>query len=71
VLDSGYVDAALALGRGLRATWTPLRSPQPRLTLDHVLVDPAVGVATLDQARVPGSDHRAIVAELVLPSRTG
>ena len=71
VVGTGYLDAAVAVGRGLRATWTPLRSPQPRLTLDHVLVDPRMGVASLDLVPVPGSDHRAGVTELVLPSRAG
>ena len=71
VVATGYRDAAVVTGRALRATWTPLRSPQPRLTLDHVLVDPRVGVASLDLVPVPGSDHRAVVTELVLPSRAG
>jgi endonuclease/exonuclease/phosphatase family metal-dependent hydrolase len=71
VVRTGYRDAALAVGRALTATWTPLRSPQPRLTLDHVLVDPQVGVASLTLVPIPGSDHRAIVAELVLPHRSG
>jgi endonuclease/exonuclease/phosphatase family metal-dependent hydrolase len=71
VVATGYVDAAVAVGRALRATWTPLRSPEPRLTLDHVLVDPRVGVASLDLVPVPGSDHRAVVTELVLPPRAG
>jgi endonuclease/exonuclease/phosphatase family metal-dependent hydrolase len=63
----GYRDAAWTVGRALHATWTPLRLPHPRLTLDHVLVDPRIGVAAVAFARVPGSDHRAVVAELVLP----
>jgi endonuclease/exonuclease/phosphatase family metal-dependent hydrolase len=71
VVGTGYLDAAVSVGRALRATWTPLRSPQPRLTLDHVLVDPRMRVASLDLVPVPGSDHRAVVTELVLPSRAG
>ena len=39
----------------------------PRLALDHVLVDPRIGVAAVDLVPVPGSDHRALVADLVLP----
>jgi endonuclease/exonuclease/phosphatase family metal-dependent hydrolase len=35
--------------------------------LDHVLVDPRIGVAAVDLVHVPGSDHRALVADLVLP----
>ena len=69
VVGTGFVDAAWAVGRALWTTWTPLRSPQPRLTLDHVLLDPRVGVAGVTLHRVPRSDHRAVVAELVLPHR--
>jgi endonuclease/exonuclease/phosphatase family metal-dependent hydrolase len=71
VLASGYRDAAWTDGAALRATWTPLRLPHPRLTLDHVLVDPRIGVAAVAVARVAGSDHRAVVAELVLPQPAG
>jgi endonuclease/exonuclease/phosphatase family metal-dependent hydrolase len=71
VLALGYRDAAWAVGQALRATWTPLGWPQPRLSLDHVLVDPQVGVACVDLVRVAGGDHRAVVAELVLPPRAG
>jgi Endonuclease/Exonuclease/phosphatase family len=67
VLGLGYVDAARAAGRGLAWTWRPLRLPFPRLSLDHVLVDPRVAVASVEFVPVEGSDHRAVVAELVLP----
>jgi endonuclease/exonuclease/phosphatase family metal-dependent hydrolase len=39
----------------------------PRLALDHVLVDPRISVAAVEFASVRGSDHRALVADLVLP----
>ncbi len=64
----GWVDAGRAAGQGLRATWAPVRFPQPRLTLDHVLVDPRVGVAELRVVQLPGSDHRALVADLRIPA---
>jgi endonuclease/exonuclease/phosphatase family metal-dependent hydrolase len=67
VLAGGYVDAARATGRAGAWTWRPLRAPLPRLTLDHVLVDRRIEVAALAVARVRGSDHRALVADLVLP----
>jgi endonuclease/exonuclease/phosphatase family metal-dependent hydrolase len=67
VLARGYVDAARATGRAGDWTWRPLRAPSPRLTLDHVLVDPRIGVAAVAIARVRGSDHRAVVADLLLP----
>lgn len=68
VLDRGYRDAARAVGRAMVWTWAPLRPRFPRLAIDHVLVDPRIGVAAVDVVAVPGSDHRSVVAELVLPS---
>lgn len=67
VLRRGYRDAAQAIGRGLAWTWRPLRSPVPRLGLDHVLVDLRIAVADLTLLRVPGSDHRMVLADLALP----
>lgn len=69
VLGLGYDDAARATGRGMSWTWRPLRVPFPRLVLDHVLVDRRIGVASVAFVSVAGSDHRAVVAELVLPPR--
>jgi endonuclease/exonuclease/phosphatase (EEP) superfamily protein YafD len=69
VLRTGWADAAQRTGRGLSWTWRPLRLPWPRLVLDHVLVDPRIGVAAVALEPVPGSDHRALVADLVLPPR--
>jgi len=67
LLRRGWVDAARATGQGLRPTWSPIRVRVPRLTLDHVLVDPRIGVVSLAVVHVPGSDHRALVADLRLP----
>jgi len=67
VLRRGWTDAAQRAGRGLAWTWRPLRLPGPRLALDHVLVDPRIGVAGVQLVHVPGSDHRALVVDLVLP----
>ncbi|HEX2073068.1 MAG TPA: endonuclease/exonuclease/phosphatase family protein [Geodermatophilus sp.] len=68
VLRRGYRDAACAVGRGLAATWRPLRLGRPRLPLDHVLVDPRIAVAAVDLVPVRGSDHRALVVDLVVPA---
>lgn len=68
VLRRGWADAARRAGRGLVWTWRPLRFPWPRLTIDHVLVDPRISVASVQFVTVPGSDHRALVVDLVLPA---
>jgi endonuclease/exonuclease/phosphatase (EEP) superfamily protein YafD len=67
VLDRGYEDAADEMGHGLRATWPSNRRIPPPVTIDHVLVDERCGVRDLRVIDVPGSDHRAVLAELVLP----
>lgn len=67
VLRRGWDDAAQRAGRGLAWTWRPLRLPYPRLSLDHVLVDPRIAVSSVDLVHLHGSDHRALVVELVLP----
>ncbi|TFV45999.1 endonuclease/exonuclease/phosphatase family protein [Blastococcus sp. TF02A_35] len=67
VLRRGWVDAARATGLGTTWTWRPLRLPLPRLVLDHVLVDPRLEVAACSVVPVPGSDHRSVVVDVVLP----
>lgn len=69
LLARGYADAAARAGRALVHTWHPERRPQPRLTIDHVLVDRRAGVSAFSVHDLPGSDHRAVAAELVLPAR--
>ena len=68
VLRRGWADAAHRVGRGLAWTWRPLLFPWPRLTIDHVLVDPRISVACVHLERLQGSDHRALVVDLVLPA---
>lgn len=66
LIGSGYRDAADAVGAGLRPTWPA--DAVPLVTLDHVLVDSRIGVRTVTVHAVPGTDHRAVVAVLVIPS---
>jgi endonuclease/exonuclease/phosphatase family metal-dependent hydrolase len=40
----------------------------PRVTLDHVLADRRIRVRAVAAHRIPGSDHRALYAELILPA---
>jgi len=69
VIDSGYRDAASVVGQGLVGTWGPYNGdPVPPVTIDHVLADRRIGVRSFDAYTVAGSDHRMIVAELVLPT---
>jgi endonuclease/exonuclease/phosphatase family metal-dependent hydrolase len=66
VLARGYVDAADATGAGLRPTF-PVGRRIPPITIDHVLVPPTIQVHRLSVHDVRASDHRALIAELVLP----
>jgi endonuclease/exonuclease/phosphatase (EEP) superfamily protein YafD len=67
MLATGYRDAADVVGAGLDPTW-PYDKLFPRVTLDHVLADRRVGVRRVAVHPLPGSDHRAVFAELVLPA---
>lgn len=68
LLDRGYRDAGEATGEGLEPTWPgPDEFPLGLITIDHVLADSRLGVAEYGVENLPGSDHRAIHARLVLP----
>ena len=66
VLRLGYADAALQAGKALAPTWGP-PGKNALLTLDHVLVDRRCAVLACSVHLVPGSDHRAVYAEIQLP----
>ncbi|MDX6691219.1 MAG: hypothetical protein QOG15_2676 [Solirubrobacteraceae bacterium] len=67
VLDRGFYDAADATGDGLRATW-PVNRPRPMITIDHVLLPDRILTRKVSVYDVPGSDHRTLIAEVVLPT---
>ncbi|HEY6550142.1 MAG TPA: endonuclease/exonuclease/phosphatase family protein [Solirubrobacterales bacterium] len=69
ILDRGYRDAGEVAGKGLEPTWPTMghRFLPPVITIDHVLADRRLGVADYGVVDLPGSDHRAIHAQLVLP----
>jgi endonuclease/exonuclease/phosphatase (EEP) superfamily protein YafD len=69
VLRLGYADAALQAGNALTPTWGPPGRGAAVLTLDHVLVDRSCAVLASSVHVVPGSDHRAVYAEIQLPQR--
>ncbi|MFI6296381.1 endonuclease/exonuclease/phosphatase family protein [Nonomuraea sp. NPDC050790] len=70
VLARGYTDAADRAGAGLVPTWPENTRLPPMITIDHVLVDTRVGVREVTVHSVPGTDHRAVVARLVLPQES-
>jgi len=69
LVGRGYADAADALGDGLTPTWPTNRRFPPLVTIDHVLADQRIGIRDYAVEDLPGSDHRAVVAELSLPAQ--
>jgi endonuclease/exonuclease/phosphatase (EEP) superfamily protein YafD len=69
VVDRGYRDAAAVTGRGLEPTWPTSghRLIPPSIAIDHLLADERLGIVDYAVLDLPGSDHRAIYAEIVLP----
>jgi endonuclease/exonuclease/phosphatase (EEP) superfamily protein YafD len=68
LVGSGYTDAAEAAGAGLRPTWFGLVARfVPPVVIDHVLVDRRIGVGAFAVRPLPGSDHRAVYADLTIP----
>ncbi len=66
IIDTGYADAAAAVGRGWTPTWSVGFPVPPPLTLDHVLVSPGIAVLAVSVRDIPGTDHRLVSAELRL-----
>jgi endonuclease/exonuclease/phosphatase (EEP) superfamily protein YafD len=67
LLGTGYVDAADEVGAGLKGTWPRGRRFPPPVAIDHVLADSRIGVRAFSVPTITGTDHRAVLAELVLP----
>lgn len=68
LLGRGYSDAAEVTGDGLAPTWPTRGRPwAPPVTLDHVLVGGDVAVRGYRTFEVAGTDHRAVLAHLVVP----
>ncbi|WP_375373513.1 endonuclease/exonuclease/phosphatase family protein [Micromonospora sp. ATA51] len=69
LIRTGYVDAADQAGAGLAGTWGPYDGdPIPPVAIDHVLADRRIAVRSVTVHALPGSDHRAVLAELRLPA---
>lgn len=69
VLRLGYADAGQQAGGALTPTWGPPGQNSALFTLDHVLVDRNCAVLGYSVHTVPGTDHRAVYAEIQLPER--
>jgi endonuclease/exonuclease/phosphatase (EEP) superfamily protein YafD len=67
LLDTGYADAADEVGAGLKGTWPRGRRFPPPVAIDHVLADTRIGVRRFEVHAITGTDHRAVLADLVLP----
>ena len=67
LLDRGYRDAGDVAGKGLEPTFPREGHLILPVTIDHVLADARLGIVDYGVEELPGSDHRAIHAELALP----
>jgi endonuclease/exonuclease/phosphatase (EEP) superfamily protein YafD len=65
---TGCADAAEQVGEGLTGTWNTRWPRWLGPQIDHVLVTGAITAETLSVHDVPGSDHRAVLTRLRLPS---
>lgn len=70
LIATGYRDAAERAGRGLQPTWPVGRLLPPGLvTIDHVLADERIRILSARSVELPLTDHRGVLAELLLPRR--
>lgn len=67
LLGDRFQDAAQEWGRGLDLTWPVGRGVPALLALDHVVTERTAGVSDVVVRDVPGSDHRAVAATVVVP----
>ncbi|WP_283135638.1 endonuclease/exonuclease/phosphatase family protein [Rhizohabitans arisaemae] len=63
ILATGYTDAADAVGSGLTPTW-PVGGLPALFMIDHILVDRRFSISGAEIHPIPGSDHRAVFADL-------
>ncbi|MEV1168368.1 endonuclease/exonuclease/phosphatase family protein [Nonomuraea sp. NPDC049784] len=69
LIATGYRDAADVTGKGLSMTWPYYEQPRlfPKVAIDHVLADRRIAIRSFQTLRMPRTDHRATLTELVLP----
>jgi hypothetical protein len=54
------------VGQGLSRSWPNIAFPLPLMRLDHALVNDQVGVVSVRDIDIPGSDHIGFVTELAV-----
>ncbi len=67
LLTDGYRDAVDQLGAGFSPTFPSNRWYPPLITIDHILTRNAAA-ASIRTIEVPGSDHRALLATIHVPT---
>jgi len=67
--ESGLHDASLHLKAGSHPTFPSASALPPLIEIDHILTDGDLVPQSMHALRIPGSDHRALVARLT--HRTG
>ncbi|WP_229132671.1 endonuclease/exonuclease/phosphatase family protein [Bifidobacterium mizhiense] len=66
---SGLHDASLHLKAGSHPTFPSASALPPLIEIDHILTDGDLVPQSMRALRIPGSDHRALVAQLTLQRR--
>jgi endonuclease/exonuclease/phosphatase (EEP) superfamily protein YafD len=64
-------DAPEVAGSGFVRTWSPRYQVPALMQLDHILINRQFGVASTAVVRLPQSDHRGLVADLMLRPPSG
>ncbi len=67
LLTHGYADGADQAGAGMTRTYPSNSSLPPMIAIDHVLTRDAVATAA-DTVKIAGTDHRALVVRVAIPS---
>ena len=67
LMSTGLRDSHEVVGARRPVTWPIGRTLPPFVQIDHVLVR-GVDVESADDVHVPGSDHDAVIARLVIPA---
>lgn len=68
LLRDGWRDAAELAGAGMTPTYPADSWMPPLIAIDHVLIRNC-GASSVHTASLPGSDHRALIATVQIPSR--